>query len=122
MEKSKNKYLARKHECFHGHLHDSKKEAKRCNELQVLEASGNIRSLECSVKFELVPAQYKVINGKSKCLERAVNYIADFTYYEDGRFVVEDVKGYRGNTGAYNVFKLKRKLMLYKYGIEVREV
>ena len=33
---------------------------------------------------------------------------------------VEDVKGYKGDT-AYRFFVLKRKLMLYRYGIHVKE-
>lgn len=117
-----NKYNASKRCCASGHLHDSRKEAKRCDELNLMELAGEIDKLDYSVKFELVPAQYREINGKQKCIERGVNYIADFTYYENGKLVVEDVKGYRGNTGAYNLFKLKRKLMLFKYGIMVREI
>ena len=119
---SENKYNARKHSCMRGHTHDSRKEANRCDELHMLQRRGYISDLDSSVKFELVPAQYVEENGKRKCKERAVNYIADFVYYENDKMIVEDVKGYRGNTGAYNLFKLKRKLMLFKYGIEVREV
>ena len=117
-----NKYKARKHSCNSGHTHDSKKEAKRCDELNLLELAGEISRLESSVKFNLVPAQYGYIDGKRRCIERSVDYIADFVYYENGEKVVEDVKGYRGNTGAYNIFKIKRKLMLHKYGIRIREV
>ena len=117
-----NKYNARKSVCALGHLHDSKKEAKRCDELHLLEASGEIDTIECGVKFELVPPQYREVDGKRKCVERGVNYIADFTYFRDGKLVVEDVKGYRGDTGAYNLFVLKRKLMLFKHSIEIQEI
>ena len=51
-------------------------------------------------------------------LERACYYVADFVYAgADGYTVVEDVKGIR--TKAY---LMKRKLMLYRYGISIQEV
>lgn len=67
--------------------------------------------------YELIGKQKRPSGGT----ERAVRYIADFVYERDGRTVVEDVKGYRHGT-AYNVFSIKRKLMLEKYGIEVAEI
>lgn len=98
----------------------SKREAKRLAELRLLEKAGEIVELRTQVPFELVPAQY--INGK--CVERAVKYIADFTYkeVEPGEailsgLVVEDTKGFR--TPEYVI---KRKLMLWVHGIRVREV
>ena len=48
---------------------------------------------------------------------RAERYKADFTYYRDGIFVVEDVKGYRTQD-----YINKRKAMYEKYGIEVTEI
>lgn len=89
----------------------SKKERERAWELKMLERAGKIQSLSEQVVFELLPKQ----DG-----EKAVTYIADFTYWKDGRFVVEDVKGYRKGT-AYQLFVIKRKLMLYRYGIKVKE-
>lgn len=42
---------------------------------------------------------------------------------QDGRLVVEDVKGYRDPQSAgYAKFVIKRKLMLERYGIKVKEV
>ena len=90
----------------------SKKERERAWELKMLERAGKIQSLSEQVPFELIPAQ----DG-----ERAATYIADFTYWKDGKFIVEDVKGYKGGE-AYRLYVLKRKLMLYRYGIHVREV
>lgn len=90
---------------------DSLKERKRYYELRLLERAGKISGLTCQVRFELIPAQYK--NGK--CVERACNYIADFTYWENGNFVVEDCKGFKTD-----VYKIKRKLMLQK-GYQIRE-
>ena len=89
----------------------SAKERTRAAELKLLQRAGRITNLSEQVRFELLPKQ----EG-----ERAATYIADFTYWQDGRFVVEDVKGYRKGT-AYDLFVLKRKLMLYRYGIHVKE-
>ena len=96
---------------------DSKKEAMRWLELEKMQRDGLISNLRQQVKFELLPNQ-RGANGK--VIERAVHYIADFVYTKDGETVVEDVKGYRRGR-AYDVFVLKRKLMLQK-GYRVREV
>lgn len=100
---------------------DSKKEERRWNELLLLQRAGKISGLKRQVPFVLIPTQYE--NGK--CVERSVSYKADFTYYEhkDGTpvLVVEDVKGYKDGS-AYAIYAIKRKLMLQKYGIRIREV
>lgn len=50
--------------------------------------------------------------------ERKIYYVADFCYIQKGKIIVEDVKGKKTD-----VYKLKRKLFLYKYSnIEFREV
>lgn len=89
----------------------SAKERRRAAELRLMERAGRIHGLSEQVRFELLPKQ----DG-----ERAVTYIADFTYWQDEKFIVEDVKGYRGGS-AYDLFVIKRKLMLYRYGIKVKE-
>ena len=96
-----------------GMTFDSKKEALRYRELRLLERAGKISGLQCQVKFELLPAQRQ----GGKVVERPVRYIADFVYTENGTQVVEDAKGVRTMD-----FIIKRKLMLYKHGIRVREV
>lgn len=54
----------------------------------------------------------------SKLLERKAEYVADFVYFnQDGRMVVEDAKGVRTRE-----YILKRKLMLWVYGIAIKEV
>lgn len=99
-----------------GQIFDSKKEANRYKELRLLEKAGEIKDLRTQVKFKLIPAQRDEATGK--VIERECSYKADFVYYEeDGETVVEDVKGYR--TKEYII---KRKLMLYQYGIRIREV
>ena len=97
-----------------GHIFDSKREARRYRELKMLANLRMITDLQLQPKFELIPPQ-KRSDGKP---ERPVVYIADFSYKDcDGNTVIEDAKGVR--TAEY---KIKRKLMLQKYGITVREV
>lgn len=98
-----------------GQKFDSKKEASRYRELRLLEKAGVIKDLRMQVKFTLIPSQRDEATGK--VVERECSYKADFVYTEDGETVVEDVKGYR--TKEYII---KRKLMLYQYGIRIREV
>ena len=95
---------------------DSLKEKKRYYELKLLERAGKIQGLECQVRFELIPAQYR----DGKCVERRCDYIADFCYWEDGKFVVEDVKGYKDGA-AYSTYTIKRKLMLWRHHIKIKE-
>lgn len=97
------------------HTFDSKKEMNRFLELSLLQKAGKIKDLRCQVKFVLIPAQRDPMTGK--LLERECAYVADFVYQEGGRNVVEDTKGFR--TKEYII---KRKLMLERYGIRIREV
>lgn len=92
---------------------DSKKEYRRYRELCLMERAGEIDNLERQVKFELIPTQKK--NGK--VVERACSYVADFVYNENGEQVVEDTKGIRTES-----YKIKRKMMRWLYGIEIKEV
>ena len=92
---------------------DSVKEAHRYCELKLMQRAGVISDLQMQVSFELIPSQ----RMDGKVVERAVNYIADFVYKQDGLTVVEDTKGYK--TPEYII---KRKLMLYVHGIRIREV
>lgn len=95
-----------------GRVFDSKHEAGRYTELQLLERAGKIADLKCQVPYLLIPAQY----SDGKCVERECKYIADFVYREDGRLVVEDAKGVKTD-----VYRIKKKLMLQLYGIRIRE-
>lgn len=112
---------------------DSKKEAERYKELKILERAGIIQKLQRQVKYVLIPAQYEpsdevYVKGKDKgkqkkgrLIERECAYYADFVYTENGKTVVEDVKGYRDGQ-AYNLFTIKRKLMLYVHNIKIKEM
>lgn len=98
------------------HTFDSKHEYERYQALALLKRSGVISDLQIQVPFELMPRQ-----KKSNGYERPVKYIADFVYVKDGQKVVEDAKGYKKGA-IYELFVIKRKLMLERYGIEVKEV
>lgn len=94
-----------------GEVFDSKREYNRWCELRLLERSGIIRNLQRQVKFRLIDSQ-----KTPERTERPCDYIADFVYYENGKRIVEDCKGMRTD-----VYKIKRKLMLEKYNISIRE-
>ena len=100
---------------WNGIKFDSIRERNRYIELSAMQKEGKISELKCQVKYQLIPEQR--IDGKQ--VEKPVIYIADFTYRAEGkRLVVEDVKGFRKNP----VWIIKRKLMLWLYGIRVMEV
>lgn len=102
-----SKYNAKK-TVVNGVTYDSKKEAKRGCDLAVLEARGEISQLRRQVSF---PLELNGVNLGS--------YRADFCYLRPGApgTVVEDVKGFRTA-----IYRLKKKLMLALYGIEIEEV
>lgn len=91
---------------------DSKKEAKRYQELLIMQTNGKITDLKLQVPYILVPA-FNL--GKKRY--RDMRYIADFVYKQDGVEVVEDCKGYRTE-----IYKIKKKLMAYIYQIEIKEI
>lgn len=88
---------------------DSVKEASRYQELRLLERAGKITGLNRQLRIEIIP--------KTK-LYRACYYVADFVYFDKrtGKTVYEDTKGMRTE-----VYKLKRKLLYWRHGIEVKE-
>lgn len=93
---------------------DSHREGRRYRELSLLQRAGEISDLRTQVKYTLIPAQKKPSGGT----ERAVTYTADFVYRDNaGKEIVEDAKGVK--TQQYII---RRKLLLYVHGIEVREV
>ena len=98
----------------------SKREYKRYQDLTVLCRAGAICDLQFQKEYVLLPSQTRE-DGKR---ERPVTYVADFVYTtSDGKTVVEDSKGYRASDAAtYRIFVIKRKLMLWLYGITVHEV
>ncbi len=99
-----NKYRNKKIQ-IDRYVFDSIAEGQRYRELALLERAGKISDLKLQPRFLLQESFRK--NGKTY---RAINYIADFMYKENGRTIVEDVKGMETKE-----FKIKRKLFEYKY-------
>ena len=85
---------------------DSKAEAARYTELKMLQRTGKISGHELQPSFELQP-KFKGADGKTI---RAITYRADFQYNENGRVVVEDVKGKETKD-----FIIKKKIFMQKY-------
>jgi len=106
MEKYKNIRIT-----IEGIKFQSKKESKRFLILKEMESKGLIEGLQLQVRYELQPT-FKLDNETI----RGITYIADFVYTENGKLVVEDCKGFRTD-----IYKLKKKMFMYKYGIKIRE-
>ena len=96
----------------------SLKERSRAAMLELMQKQGLISGLQKQVVYNLIPAQYGVVDGKKKCLERACTYRADFVYFDERtkELVVEDTKGFRTTE-----YVIKRKLMLHEHGISIKE-
>lgn len=91
-----------------GYRFDSQAEARRYGQLHLLEKAGIVTNITVHKRYPLE------VNGRL-----VATYEADFVYYrpEQAKWVTEDVKGVRTQ-----VYKLKRRLMLACYGIEIQEV
>ena len=108
-----NKYKNKK-VIYDGIKFDSNREMAYYIKLKMLEQKGIIKNLELQKSFELQPS-FKV-NGKTY---KKITYRADFSYVsvEDNKLHIVDTKGFRTE-----VYKLKRKMFAYKYGIEIEEI
>ena len=122
MDKRAGKYHSRKYtgtlpENGKSITFDSEKEARRFGELRMQLRFNDIRDLRLQVNFTLQEG-FTTAAGERV---RPIVYRADFTYQEripsGWRTVVEDVKGVR--TKEYS---MKRKMMLEKFGVDIREV
>jgi hypothetical protein len=88
----------------------SKIEADHYCDLRLLLRAGKISNLEVHKKYGLTVSGVGI-----------TNYVADFVFTENGRTVVQDTKG--ADKGlAYEMFLIKKRLVLACYGIEVEEV
>jgi hypothetical protein len=77
----RNKYSAKKtYSELCGRTFDSKAEARRGEELELLQKAGEISDLQYQIPFQL-------------CLKPNIKMKVDFAYKENGRVVYEDVKG-----------------------------
>jgi len=104
-EMTYNKYKAVKVN-IDGITFDSKAEAHRYGELKIMQAGRLIYDLELQPEF------HHMING-----QKMFTYRADFKYTENGRDVIEDVKGV-----CTPIFNLKRRIIQAEFGIEIRMV
>ena len=133
ISRSKGKYGSRK-VVRGGMTFDSQKEYRRFCELSLLEKAGAITDLQTQVRFELIPAQYEEYptgeyykrgekKGQEKirrvCVEESVCYYADFVYTENGKLIVEDTKS--PATKKKESYIIKRELLLWRYGIRIKE-
>lgn len=86
------RFSAKKAVCGLGHKHDSKREAARCGELQMLFRAGEIDALAFAPVWEVVidGAPVKMANGHT------MRFTPDFSYLENGKVVYEDVKPKNG--------------------------
>jgi hypothetical protein len=83
----------------------SHREGSRYIELKILFRAGKIQNLQ------LQPSLKFVLEG-----EKIFTYRPDFIYFEDGKRVVEDVKGVRTP-----LYKLKKKLIEAQMKLQIRE-
>jgi hypothetical protein len=78
-----------------------------------MEQAGEIHDLKMQVPFTLI----ETFKLQDKTYRKTI-YKADFTFIDkEGKYHVIDVKGIKTD-----VYKLKKKLMAWKYGIEIEEV
>lgn len=102
MQPKESKYH-NKRTVLDGKMRDSIHETNRYAELRIME-----KAKEVTRFFEQVPF----------LLPGNIEYIADFVIlWPDGHYTVEDAKGMQTD-----VYKMKKKLMLATYGIEIQEV
>lgn len=104
MKQSKYKNIKVTRKLLNGDLvtFDSKKEAKRFDELLLLAKQGIIKNLTLQPEFEIISTVRW--NKKTLC---KIKYIADFKYEQNENIVVEDVKGFKTD-----VYQLKKRLFL----------
>jgi hypothetical protein len=103
--------------CEHeGIKFDSQRERSHWFHLIQQQAAGLIRDLRLQVAFVLTERKQR----DDGTWERASKYVADFTYIRDGKLVVEDVKSEA--TRKNRAYIQKRKQMLDKHGITVKEI
>lgn len=94
-----SKYKSKRVE-YDGIMFDSKAEAEYYMMLMELKDKGEIKSVICHPKYELIPKFRK---------NMAIKYISDFEIeYSDGKVLVVDVKGMATETA-----KIKRKMFDY---------
>jgi len=111
---------AKKTGCLHGHTHDSRREAKRCNDLHILQRAGAIIGLTNQPRYEFRIGGRPVRMGNGQCARVTL----DFAYFEmpGEKAVAEDVKG-RSREADSRDWPLRRALFQALYpDVELRVV
>lgn len=109
-----NKYKNKKIE-YDGMTFDSHKEMSYWIKFKIMQRGGEISELKRQVEYVLIEP---FILGKKKY--KKTSYFADFQYKDkEGKLHVIDIKSEPTKT---QVYKLKKKMMAYKYGIEIEEI
>lgn len=111
----KHKYNARRVVHEDGTAFDSAKEMRRYQMLLDELKEGAIRDLKVHVPIKLYAA-----DGTTEQGAPIGKYYADFTYYRDDEWIVEDVKGSRNTRTA--VYLLKKKILAANRGIDITEI
>lgn len=91
-----------------GQRFDSQKEAARGFDLKIMQKAGMISELRFQVPFVL---QESFIHDGKK--EQDICYVADATYMENDKYIVEDTKS--EHTRKNDLYRVKRKLLLFRY-------
>lgn len=107
---------------------DSKKEYQRYLFLKDAEEKGLITNLRTQVKYELIPAVTEEYvehlktkdKIKTRTLQLAITWTADFVYCKGSEEVVEDVKPSKFLLS--DRFVIKEKLFFWKYRKKIRLV
>ena len=108
-EPKRNKFNAIK-TLVDGITFDSRHEAEVYTNLRIQQSLGQITNLQTQVPLQVI------VHGV-----HVFTYTADFRYVRDGKECWCDAKGYRKGT-AYQLFKLKQKVIAASMGINVEEV
>lgn len=116
MPYQRNKFFNKK-VIVEGIKFDSTKEANTYLNLKEQEKQGIIKDLKLQEEYVLQD-KFK-LNNKTR---REIRYKADFTYIttEDNKLHVVDVKS--PYTAKDKVYRMKKKMFEYRYGIELEEI
>lgn len=117
-EPKKPKYRNKK-VTYDGIKFDSQRECERYKQLILMRKQDLIRNLVVQPRFDLIES---VKFAKDNRAKPAIQYIADFSYYDvkAGRNVVEDVKS--KITAKNPVYRMKKHMMLKIHGLEITEI
>ena len=92
----RSKFSNRPLRCQAGSMHQSTSEARRCDELHLMQTGGLIRDLRAhpQVRFRLDVGDHHICD-----------YLADFCYFDNerGQEIVEDVKGFQTEVSKFKL-------------------